>query len=137
MAVDPKKLMALVERDSTKKMPPMKGKAPPAGFGGNKAEADEGEEYDEEDDDDGPSEEDLKLAEKVGREVKGGKTDKEVMSVIADYDPDVDGNPAEWVADEQLWDRAKAAVEPKWGDYDEPYAVVAHVYKQLGGAFNK
>lgn len=47
--------------------------------------------------------------------------------------PPVPGNPPEWVDDEAAWERAKKAVEPKWGDYDEPWAVVAHVYKQMTG----
>jgi hypothetical protein len=43
-------------------------------------------------------------------------------------------NPPAWVADEATWEKAKAAVEPYWGNYAEPYAVVTHVYENMGGA---
>jgi hypothetical protein len=42
-------------------------------------------------------------------------------------------NPPAWVADEDTWDRAKAAVKRYWDEYDEPYAVVAYVYENMGG----
>ena len=42
-------------------------------------------------------------------------------------------NPASWVADEAIWERAKAAAD-KGGYGDEHWAVVAHVYKKMGGA---
>lgn len=42
-------------------------------------------------------------------------------------------NPPAWVKSEAIWDRAKAAVEPNWASYSEPWAVVAHVYEQMGG----
>lgn len=44
-----------------------------------------------------------------------------------------EGNPPAWVDDEATWDRAKAAVEKYWDEYDEPYAVVASVYENMGG----
>lgn len=42
-------------------------------------------------------------------------------------------NPPAWVHDEPTWERAKAAVLPRWNDYAEPWAVVAHVYHAMGG----
>ncbi len=42
-------------------------------------------------------------------------------------------NPPSWVADERTWDRAKANVRPYWHTYRDPWAVVAHVYEQMGG----
>jgi hypothetical protein len=42
-------------------------------------------------------------------------------------------NPPTWVTDEGAWNRAKAAVEKYWGNYSEPWAVVAHVYNMTGG----
>lgn len=42
-------------------------------------------------------------------------------------------NPAPWVRDEEIWERAKAEVLPDWEKYDQPWAVVAHVYEQMGG----
>lgn len=47
--------------------------------------------------------------------------------------PPVPGNPPSWVDDEAAWERAKKAVEKNWGDYDEPWAVVAHVYQNMTG----
>lgn len=44
-------------------------------------------------------------------------------------------NPASWVGDEGTWEKAKAAVKPRWDEYDEPYAVVAHVYEKMGGTY--
>lgn len=44
------------------------------------------------------------------------------------------GNPPAWVHDEATWERAKKAVQKYWGNYDEPWAVVAHVYGQMGGS---
>jgi len=38
-----------------------------------------------------------------------------------------------WVKDDKTWAKAKKAVQKNWSDYDEPYAVVAHVYQQMGG----
>jgi hypothetical protein len=46
---------------------------------------------------------------------------------------EVEGNPPAWVGDEATWERAKEAVEKHWENYDEPYAVVAHVYFNMGG----
>ena len=41
--------------------------------------------------------------------------------------------PISWVADDSTWQKAKSAVKKNWSDYDQPYAVVAHVYQQMGG----
>ena len=43
-------------------------------------------------------------------------------------------NPPSWVMDETIWTRAKEQVRPYWGAYSEPWAVVATVYRQMGGA---
>lgn len=59
--------------------------------------------------------------------------DPELVEKLKDYDPERDGNPPAWVEDEATWERAKKAVEPKWSEYDEPYAVVAHTYRSMGG----
>src|SRR5262245_45775239 len=44
------------------------------------------------------------------------------------------GNPPAWVHDEATWEKAKAAVRKYWDSYDEPWAVVSHVYEQMGGS---
>ena len=49
------------------------------------------------------------------------------------HPPPVPGNPPSWVDDEASWERAKEIVKKKWGDYDEPWAVVAHVYNNMTG----
>jgi hypothetical protein len=74
---------------------------------------------------------DLKKAEQDSADL----IDDELEDHLQGYDPEVDGNPPEWVADEGTWEKAKQAVKGKWDDYDEPYAVVTYVYKQMGGAF--
>jgi hypothetical protein len=46
----------------------------------------------------------------------------------------VPGNPPAWVASPSIWNRAREAVEKgHWERYDEPWAVVAHVYRNMGG----
>jgi hypothetical protein len=42
-------------------------------------------------------------------------------------------NPPAWVRDENIWERAKDRVRPNWHEYRAPWAVVAHVYEQMGG----
>src|SRR5260221_10462284 len=42
-------------------------------------------------------------------------------------------NPPAWVRDEQVWERAKDRVRLHWHEYRAPWAVVAHVYEQMGG----
>lgn len=46
-------------------------------------------------------------------------------------DPAAAGNPPAWAQDVGTWERAKEAVEG--GNYDDFYAVVTHVYKNMGG----
>lgn len=50
-------------------------------------------------------------------------------------------NPPAWVADEATWERAKKAVRPESKKsqrrYSEPYAVVAHVYRNMGGKIRR
>jgi hypothetical protein len=49
----------------------------------------------------------------------------------------VEGNPPAWVASEKTWDKAKKAVKKYWKRYDEPYAIVAHVFRNMGGKLKK
>ena len=42
-------------------------------------------------------------------------------------------NPPAWVTDEAIWERAKEAVRKYWDRYSEPWAVVTHVYENMGG----
>lgn len=41
--------------------------------------------------------------------------------------------PPAWVGSEGTWDRAKKSVQKNWGRYSQPWAVVTHVYKKMGG----
>jgi hypothetical protein len=45
-------------------------------------------------------------------------------------------NPPNFVDDEPSWERAKKIVKDsgKWEDYDEPWAVVSHVYQNIAGS---
>lgn len=138
MAVDVKKLKAFAKGQS--KPGDSGGGGPkPKPFGGNKtgapaadhAEPDGDEEEDDLDDEEG-DETDEEIAARVGAQVKSGKVDQGLMDQMDGFDEGA-GVPA-FVEDEGLWDRAKAAVEPAWDEYDKPYVVVAHVYKELGGA---
>jgi len=77
---------------------------------------------------------DADIAREVGAKVQDGEVDAHLMKLMDDFDPK--HNPPSWVADEDIWERAKEAVDPEGkgaDEYDEPFAVVAHVYKQMGG----
>lgn len=42
-------------------------------------------------------------------------------------------NPPASIASEKIWDKAKKAVKKYWKKYDEPWAVVFDVYRNMGG----
>ena len=107
---------------------------------GEEDEEDESEDDDEDEDGDSgedDADEDVKIARLVveeGKRVNDGKEDGQLKRLMADFDPEE--NPPAWVRDEEKWDRARDAVDPdgEGGEkYDEPWAVVAHVYKRMGG----
>jgi hypothetical protein len=55
-----------------------------------------------------------------------------------EYKPfDKSHNPPGAIADEKTWKRAKKAVKPYWKNYDEPWATVFHVYREMGGKVKK
>lgn len=99
----------------------------------SKESADE-EEGEDESDGDGEGKDLEGLVDEVAKESEKNP-DPELMKHLENYDPVRDGNPPSWVTDEALWERAKEAVDPegKGASYDEPYAVIAHVYKKMGG----
>jgi len=74
------------------------------------------------------------IVSEEGEKINDGKQDGQLRKLMRDFDPE--DNPPEWVQDEAKWEKAKEAVDPE-GDggekYDEPWAVVAHVYKRMGG----
>jgi hypothetical protein len=84
------------------------------------------------------SKKDKKLASQVGEKVQNGDVDDELLDLMHDYDPE--HNPPSWVASEATWERAKDAVDPEGegaDKYDDPYGVVVHVYKSMGGKIKK
>lgn len=145
MAAKGKKLKAFVDRENKSKAM-SKGKHSDE-HEPEKGEHDEHEEHDEEDEHDDKhkggegggehgddeeehddfSEDDL---DEIADAIKRGKGDKKLVALSKDIDED--GDP-DWVEDEALWEKAKEVVEPHWEKYDQPYAVVAHVYKLMGG----
>jgi hypothetical protein len=72
------------------------------------------------------------MVDAAAKKIADGKGDPKLMKLAKGVT--AKNNPPAWVADEAIWEKAKKAVEPKWDDYDEPYAVVATVYKSMGGA---
>jgi hypothetical protein len=64
---------------------------------------------------------------------KGGEA--EIMAAIKDYDPEKDGNPPVWAANTDIWQQACRAIDPD--KYDDPWAVIAHVYDRLGGGIKE
>lgn len=86
---------------------------------------------DEEDDADEEDEEDVDV-DAIGQQVEDGEwPDKGLMERAKSVDEE--HNPPSWALDEDIWEKAKDAVEDNWDSYDEPYAVVAAVYQKMGG----
>lgn len=131
MAVDKKKLQALVAENKKppfsatprgkRPFPPKKKNPPPPPAEEDDAgEEDEGEGID---------------VEAIAKQIEDGDGDEDLLELTDGYDPEEDGNPPQWVEDEDTWEKAKEAVDPEGedADYDEPWAVVAHVYQRMGG----
>jgi len=49
--------------------------------------------------------------------------------------PEGFSNPPKWASNPAIWDRAEKIVDPEGegAKYSEPYAVVANIYKRMGG----
>jgi hypothetical protein len=71
----------------------------------------------------------LDASDRVG----DGDGDADLMDAVDGYDPGEGGGPPSWVADQGRWGQALAAARDCWADLDHPWAVVAHVYRELGG----
>ena len=60
--------------------------------------------------------------------------DDEIMELLTDYD---EGDNPVWAKDNKTWNKAVKLIDPE-GDgaekFDNPYAVVAHLYKKMGGS---
>ena len=122
MALDPKKLAAFAKEEVAEGHDEDEMEALVEG-----AEADEDEEEEEVDD--------AILVEQAIAEMEETGGDEEIILVVADYDPELDGNPPTWVEEEDLWERAKTAVDPENSPLENVWAVVATVYKKMGGSF--
>jgi hypothetical protein len=154
--MDPKKLKSFVDKSAG--APKVKNlKKPGAPFGGKKPNDEEEEggnpgdeegedDLDEDEGDEAPEDEgdeegggeggesdapdvDVKA---IGEEVQNGEGDARLVRLSKKISDE--NNPPQWVLDEETWEKASDAVEPYWDEYDEPYAVVTHVYKAMGGA---
>jgi hypothetical protein len=140
MPINPKKLEAFAhKKDKPGGFPPGK-KAPPFGkkgkmYGGKMGHKGKGPLQDWAKEEEGEHEhggEDGEVdVQAIGERVQNGKGDKRLMRLADGVDEE--NNPPAWVEDEDVWEKAKDAVEPHWDEYDEPYAVVAHVYDKMGG----
>ncbi len=77
---------------------------------------------------------DAEIVQHCGAEVQSGKGDAQLEQLMASYDP-TDGKP-DWATDDALWQQSVEAVDPDGegdSDWDDPWMVVAHVYKAIGG----
>jgi hypothetical protein len=74
------------------------------------------------------------MAELIAEELEEGECDDDVMMLMADFDPD---EMPEWVLDEDIWKKASEIVDPEGegAEYADPYSVIAHLYKKMGGKF--
>ena len=72
------------------------------------------------------------MVKEAAEEVEEGGDD-EIMELMEEYE---EGNNPSWAKDHGIWKKALKAVKPEdegSDKFDNPYAVVAHVYKKMGG----
>lgn len=60
-----------------------------------------------------------------------GPEEREFINHMAKQDENMAQDVAD--LDDKIWKKAKKAVKKYWKKYEEPYAVVYHVYKNMGG----
>ena len=114
MAIDPKKLSAFVQKESTSPFTPKKAKKKT----GEPAEKSDSSEVD---------------VDEIAAKIKDGKGDKNLMRLSKKVTKE--NNPPQWVEDEDIWEKAKEAVGSEEDFTGESYyAVVTHVYKRMGGS---
>lgn len=148
--IAPRKLAALAQKSKDKKLAlPFKGKkvmphhSESSMHGVEHDEHDDEHEYSTEDEAhqeaESPEHEEAEregaeefMVKEAAEEVDEGGDD-EIMELMEDYD---EGDNPAWAKDHGIWKKALKAVQPegKGSDkFDNPYAVVAHVYKKMGG----
>lgn len=142
--IAPHKLAAFAQKSKSKKLSlPFKGKQVMPHHSEEDSEHEDAHEYSMEDAEHQEAESpEHEAAEREGAEEymvkeaaeevdEGG--DDEIMELMEDYD---EGDNPSWAKDHGIWKKALKAVKPegKGADkFDNPYAVVAHVYKKMGG----
>ncbi|MEE9592237.1 MAG: hypothetical protein V3W28_01500 [Thermoplasmata archaeon] len=133
--IDPKKLLAFVARES--------GTAPLPAPGPEEGELAEEEMYDEEEEEleEGPGITDEEI-EEIAEMIEAGEGEPDLMDLahelaeeIEDLGPEAE-QPPKWAANPAIWEKAEKAVDPegKGAKYREPWGVVVHVYRKMGGA---
>jgi len=48
-----------------------------------------------------------------------------------------EGNPPPWVENRKLWEGAINVISPYWYKFDNPWAIVANVYLEMGGEIKR
>lgn len=115
--MDPKKLRSLARNADID--------PPRAKFGPVKDEAVEDAEPDKRTDEE--------RAAAVAARLSLGERDNEDLEDLLEEEAPTEKVRPDWARDGKLWDRALKAVQPNWKDYEDPGAVVAYAYVDMGG----
>ena len=143
MQLDPKKLAAFIARENNAK--PLQSNAmmdedEEGNPNDDDMDLDEGNPNDDDDDDEDEeiTEEEI---EDIAEMIDEGKGDPQLLELTDELLDDMEEfgdeaeNPPAWAASPAIWEKAEKAVDPegKGSKYTEPYAVVSHVYRKMGG----
>lgn len=155
--IAPKKMQALVAKRKTPAFPPKKGAAAPP------VDDDMDDDDDDEEDEGGATDhpepdgdevdadaepmaaeddggaggdegDDQAIVDEAEDAMATGDRDEQLEALMDGFEPD--GPPPPWAQDKDVWDRAVLATDPDGGAHDEPWLLVAHVYKAMGGQVN-
>jgi len=96
-------------------------------------EAEEPEEEAAEEEAEGEEGEEEVNVQEIGDAVQEGKGDKKLLQLAADLTDEDKEIPPPWAVDADIWDHAVAACEEYMDEYDQPMAVIVHVYDAMGG----
>ena len=140
MSIPAKKLSAFVMKDAPL---PFRPKAKVAEEDEESAKDEPAEDDEEEGEDEGGEEPEIDVGE-IARQIKKGNGSPKLMKLSKGITPET--NPPKWVQHKPIWQKAKKAVtgteEPTQEEldateYDEPYGVIAAVYKKMGGGIKE
>ena len=67
--------------------------------------------------------------------VESGEGDEELLALALDVDEA--GDLPAWALDQDIWEEAKASVEDRKAELADYAAVVAHIYKAMGGEISE